>query len=100
MAVTLTFDAKQQTNKMLGAAMSRGKKAVAGTINFSGLSASTGGVTMTIAGFSTIDACWLEQKSGYQIYYDDANTLIKIPTLADGVDLGSWTAVKFWAWGD
>ena len=99
MAVTITFDARQNTNKKLGAAMSRGKKAISGEINFSGLSASTGGVTMTIIGFATIDACWMEQKSGYQIYYDDANNLIKIPQLGDGVDLGAWTAVKFWAWG-
>ena len=100
MAVTITFDARQNTNKKLGAAMSRGKKAISGEINFSGLSASTGGVTMTIGGFGTIDACWMEQKSGYQIYYDAANTLIMIPQLADGVDLGSWTALKFWAWGN
>jgi len=100
MAVTITFDGRQQTNKMLGAALSRGKKAVAGQINFSGLSNAVDGVTMTIVGLSTVDACWMEQKSGYQIYFDDANTLIKIPQLATGVSLGSWTAVKFWAWGN
>ena len=100
MAVTITFDKRQQTNKMLGAALSRGKKAFSGEINFSGLSAASDGVTMTIAGMSTVDACLLEQKSGYQIYYDDANTVIRIPQVVDGFDLGSWTAVKFWAWGD
>ena len=100
MAVAVTFDARQQTNKNLGAAMSRGKKAVSGTVNFSGLSASTGGVTMTIVGFATVDVCFFEQTSGYQMYYDADNTLIMIPELADGVDLGSWTAVRFWAWGD
>jgi hypothetical protein len=100
MAVTITYDARQNTNKNLGAAMSRGKKSISMEINFSGLSASTGGVTMTCVGFSTIDQVTFEQKSGYQIYYDDANTLIKIPQLADGVDLGSWTAVKAWAWGN
>ena len=94
MAVTITYDARQNTNKSLGAALSRGKKEISAEINFSGLSASTGGVTMTCVGFSTVDAVLFEQKSGYQIYYDDANTLIKIPQLADGVDLGSWTAVK------
>ena len=99
MAVTITYDRRQSTNKHLGAALSRGKKAVSGEINFSGLSASTGGVTMTMIGFSTVDSCYIEQKSGYQVYYDDANTLIKIPQLADGVDIGSWTAVKFFAWG-
>lgn len=99
MAVTITYDERQQTNKMLGAAVSRGIRAVAGTFNCSGLSASTGGVTMTITGFTTIDACWVEQKSGYQIYFDATNTLLKMPQIADGADLGSWTAVKFWAWG-
>jgi len=100
MAVTITYDARQNTNKSLGAAMSRGKKAVAGTINFSGLSASSGGVTMTIVGLSTVDACWMEQKSGYQVYFDDASNLIRIPQVVDGFDLGSWTALKFWAWGN
>ena len=102
MAVTITYDARQNTNKQLGAAMSRGKKAISMEINFSGLSASPSqsGVTMTCVGFSTIDGIMFEQKSGYQIYYDDANTLIKIPQLADGVDLSSWTALKAWAWGN
>ena len=99
MAVTITYDARQNTNKRLGAAMSRGKKAISGEINFSGLSASTGGVTMTIIGFATVDACWMEQKSGYQVYYDAANTVIRTPQIVDGADLGSWTALKFWAWG-
>ena len=99
MAVTITYDATQNTNKRLGAAMSRGKKAISGTINFSGLSNAISGVTMTMIGFSTVDMAHLEQKSGYQIYFDDANTVIKIPELASGVDIGSWTAVKFWGWG-
>ena len=99
MAVTITYDKRQQTNKALGAAVSRGIRACSGDFNCSGLSASSGGVTMTIAGFTTIDACWVEQKSGYQIYYDPANTLLKMPQIVDGFDIGSWTAVKFWAWG-
>ncbi|KKK48022.1 hypothetical protein LCGC14_3149290, partial [marine sediment metagenome] len=36
MAVTITYDRRQSTNKHLGAALSRGKKAVSGEINFSG----------------------------------------------------------------
>ena len=100
MAVTITFDSRQLSNKTLTAAQSNRKKAVSGEINFSGLSASTGGVTMTIAGLTTVGQCWIEQKSGYQVYYDDASNLIHIRQLADGVDLGSWTAVKFWAWGN
>jgi len=99
MAVTVTYDPTQNTNKRLGAAMSRGKKAISGTINFSGLSNAISGVTMTMVGFGTVDIAYIEQKSGYQIYFDDANTLIKIPQLATGISLGSWTAVKFWGWG-
>ncbi len=100
MGVTITYDRKQQTNKHLGAALSRGKKAISGQINFSGLSNAVAGVTMTMIGFSTVDACYIEQKSGYQVYYDDANTLVQIPQLAAGVTLASWTAVKFFAWGN
>ena len=100
MAVTITFDSRQLSNKTLTAAQANGKKGVAGTINFSGLSASIGGVTMTIAGLTTVGACWMEQKSGYQVYYEAASNLIHIPQLVDGFDLGSWTAVKFWAWGN
>ncbi len=100
MGVTVTYDPRQNTSKFIGAAMSRGKKAISGKINFSGLSNAVAGVTMTMFGFGTVDMCYIEQKSGYQVYYDDANTLIQIPQLATGVNLGAWTKVKFFAWGN
>jgi hypothetical protein len=78
--------------------MSRGKKAIAARVNFSGLSNVISGVTMGVAGFVSTDAVLFEQKSGYQIFYNAG--VIEIPQLATGVSLGSWTSVKCWIWGD
>lgn len=100
MAVTVTYDKRQQTNKSIGAAMSRGKKAVSFDINFSGLSVVATGITMTVAGMTTVDVCLIDQKSGYQVYYEASSTVIKVPQLVSGTSLGSWTTVNAWAWGD
>jgi len=100
MAVTITYDGRQNTNKKLGAAMSRGLKAIAAQINFSGLSnAISSGIVCSFVGFGSIDSVMIEPQSGYQIYYDSDDGVIRIPQLATGVSLGSWTAVKCWVWG-
>jgi len=100
MAVTVTYDATQNTNKHLGAAMSRGKKAIAAELNFSGQSnVISSGVAVSFVGFSTIDAVVLTETSGYRAYYDVSQGSIIFPELATGVSLGDLTAVKAWVWG-
>ena len=102
MAVTVTYDAKQGTNRKLGAALARGKRSQAYRINFSGLSYSGSGVTIGFAGMVTLDMVMFEQKSGYQVYYfhDGTQSKIGIVGLASDFALSSWTELRGWVWGD
>jgi hypothetical protein len=101
MAVSVTYDARQFTNKKLGAAMSRGKKACAAVLNFSGQSnVIASGIAASFVGFSTIDAVFIGETSGYQAFYDTSQGSIRFPELASGVNLGGLTSVKCWIWGD
>ena len=101
MAVSVTYDVRQQTNKSLGAALSRGKKAVAAVLNFSGQSnVIASGVVCSFVGFNTIDAVFIGGASGYRAYYDTSQGSIIFPELASGVSLGSLTSVKCFIWGD
>jgi hypothetical protein len=101
MAITVTYDARQQTNKSLGAALSRGKKAAAAVLNFSGQSnVIASGVVCSFVGFSTIDAVFIGETSGYSCYYDTSLGSIRFPQLASGVSLGDLTSVKCFIWGN
>jgi len=119
MAVAVTYDAGLNTNKRLLSWLSRGKKMATGTLNFSGLTYINGGVTVTLAGLSTVDACWIHNHNGleFEFIFSSAQ-LIKIRVagnatntatiaagenvsqeIASGTALSSYTAVKFWAVG-
>ena len=101
MAVTITYDARQNTNKSLGAAMSRGKKATAAVLNFSGQSnVITSGIACSFVGFSSIQAVFIGETSGYRAYYDTSQGSIIFPELATGVSLGDLTSVKAFVWGN
>lgn len=119
MAVTITWDAGFNTNKSLNSAVARGKKMVTGKMNFSGLTYIDGGVTVSMAGFSTVDACWIEPQNGLFFNFDYTNQLVEVriagsatntatiaalentlQEIASGTSLGSYTAVRFWAMGD
>lgn len=101
MAVSITYDARQNTNKRLGAAMSRGKKAVAAVLNFSGQSNVIGsGIACSFVGFGSIQAVFVGETSGYMAYYDTSQGSIIFPQLATGVSLGDLTSVKCWIWGN
>jgi len=100
MAVSVTYDTRQQTNKSLGAALSRGKKAVAAVLNFSGQSnVIASGIAVSFVGFSTIDAVFIGETSGYRAYYDTSQGSIIFPELASGVNVGALTSVKCFIWG-
>jgi len=101
MAVSVTYDGRQSTNKSIGAALSRGKKAVACSLNFSGQSnVISSGVVCSFVGFSTIQAVFIGETSGYACYYDTSLGSIRFPELASGVSLGNLTSVKCFIWGD
>ena len=99
MAISVTYDARQFTNKSLGAALSRGKKAVAAVLNCSGQSNVIAGVGVSFVGFTTIDAVFIGETSGYACYYDTSAGKMIFPELASGVSLGNLTSVKCFIWG-
>jgi len=100
MAITITYDAKQGTNKRIGAALARGKKFISGALNFSGQTYATGGITCSFVGFTTLDSVWLQNQDGQVLRYIDSTGKVAVDGLASGVNVGSWTAVKFLAVGD
>lgn len=119
MAVTVTYDAGLNTNKKMTSWTARGKKMAVGQLNFSGLTYIDGGVTTSFEGFSTLDAVFIENQGGYVFAYDYSNGLIEVrepgtatatstigsrenalQELASGTDVGSYTAVRFFAVGD
>jgi hypothetical protein len=67
------------TNKSFLSAGARGKKIATGGLNFSNKTYITGGVTVNLAGFSTVDICYVSSKSGYVLEYDYSSVaLVKV----------------------
>jgi len=112
MAITVTYDAKMNTNKSFNSALSRGKKITGGSLNFSGQSYVEGGLTMTMAGFTSLDAVYttpyqldtLSMPFIFHFSFDYANNKMKVSEggdeIASGISLGSLTSVRFMAMGD
>lgn len=98
MAITVTYDARQGTNKKMGAGMARGKKRIAAELNFSGQTYATGGITCNLVGFSSFDSVWIEPKEGWNLWYTSG--VVVIDGMASDTNVGSWTAVKALIAGD
>jgi len=77
MAITITYDARLNTNKTLNSAVARGKKIVAGKIDLAS-SYATGGLDATLKGFASLDLVLIDPASGLSFVYDYTNAKIKI----------------------
>jgi hypothetical protein len=118
MAITITYDARLNTNKSLNSAAARGKKIVAGEFDLAS-SYATGGLAATLPGFANVDLVLIDPASGYQFVYDYTNTKIKIlepggatatatisvggnaaQELATNTVVSGFSALKFVAFGD
>ena len=100
MAATVTYDAKQGTNKKMGAGMARGKKRIAAELNFSGQTYATGGITASFVGYSTLDSVVIEPYEGWNLWYKNSTGKVIADGMASDTNLGSWTAVKALTSGD